>query len=98
MDCTASMKVNNFIRNFANSLDIYFDKCPSCNGTGLTGVTTMSDGSGFSWSGGFCEECDGVGFIGWKGWSARKVGSFKAIVGAASSREGLMWGFINLHL
>ncbi len=37
-----------------------YKKCGYCNGTGLEGVG-INDG-GFSWEGGFCYHCNGIGY------------------------------------
>ena len=56
--------VNIFIRNFANAVELSFNKCDECGGTGLYGVHRHEQGA--SWDGvSYCEKCDGTGYIDW---------------------------------
>lgn len=49
----------------AKKLNVQFNKCEHCNGTGLIGVVSWINGAGVmdhSWSGEYCNKCEGLGF------------------------------------
>ena len=60
-----SNNISSFIRTYASSLDLYFEVCKLCTGSGLAGTHKMQEG-GHSWDGTFCEKCEGVGFTNWR--------------------------------
>jgi len=39
-------------------------KCKECNGTGLD-YQEIDEGRDKSWSGNFCEKCEGTGYVDW---------------------------------
>lgn len=62
---TANNLRSEVITNIAQHIEKCFKECAECGGTGLEGVR-KNKGSGFVWTGGFCDNCKGSGYIGWK--------------------------------
>lgn len=61
----SKMETANHLRDQATkTIENCFSECVKCDGTGLAGINKHE--TGFSWDGGFCEECKGSGYDGWE--------------------------------
>lgn len=54
------------IQALSKIVEMYFSKCPDCNGTGCYDVVGGFKAGGKSWSTLFCSTCRGAGYIGWE--------------------------------
>ena len=58
-----SNEVRNFIKETLSHEELIELKCTKCFGTGLSGVFKHGEISDSSWSGEYCDACNGVGYL-----------------------------------